>query len=217
MSMALNVVPAPLSHQCRRVPGRAARLQAPALKGSRAISRRSVAVSAKIGVFYSTSTGNTEEIAEWFSDENDCEAAQDIGDIELSTLSEYDGFIIGAPTWHTGADVARSGTAWDDVLDEIAALDLSGKKAAIFGLGDSGAYGDYFCDSMEELYQTFKSAGCEIVGQTPTDGYTFTASKSVIDGKFIGCPFDSDNEADMSEERYAAFITTLKADGLIPA
>jgi len=176
-----------------------------------------VAVFAKIGVFYSTSTGNTEEIAEWFSDENDCEAAQDIGDIELSTLSDYDGFIIGAPTWHTGADAQRSGTAWDDVLDEIAALDLSGKKVAIFGLGDSGAYGDYFCDSMEELYQTFKSAGCEIVGQTPTDGYTFTDSKSVIDGKFIGCPFDSDNEADMSEERYAKFITTLKSDGLIPA
>ena len=29
------------------------------------------------------------------------------------------GIIVGAPTWNTGADEARSGTAWDDVLEEI--------------------------------------------------------------------------------------------------
>lgn len=32
-----------------------------------------------------------------------------------------------------------------------AGLDLSKQKVAVFGLGDSASYGDYFCDAMEEV------------------------------------------------------------------
>lgn len=34
-----------------------------------------------------------------------------------------DGLIVGAPTWNTGADEGRSGTAWDDVLVKIAGVE----------------------------------------------------------------------------------------------
>ena len=34
-----------------------------------------------------------------------------------------------------------------------AGLDLSGKPVAVFGLGDSVSYGEYFCDAMEEVYR----------------------------------------------------------------
>lgn len=44
---------------------------------------------------------------------------QDIGDVDVSSLATYDGLIVGAPTWNTGADSDRSGTAWDDVLGSI--------------------------------------------------------------------------------------------------
>ena len=37
----------------------------------------------------------------------------DIGDAD--GVDGYDSLIVGAPTWHTGADSERSGTAWDEV------------------------------------------------------------------------------------------------------
>lgn len=44
---------------------------------------------------------------------------QEIADADLSSLSDYDGLIVGAPTWNTGADTERSGTGWDNLLDDI--------------------------------------------------------------------------------------------------
>ena len=68
----------------------------------------------------------------------------DIADVAVSDLSSYDSLIVGAPTWHTGADEGRSGTAWDEAYGDIRSLDLSGKQVAVFGVGDSSAYGEYF-------------------------------------------------------------------------
>lgn len=47
-------------------------------------------------------------------------APQDIADVDVSSLASYDGLIVGAPTWNTGADSERSGTSWDDVLGKVA-------------------------------------------------------------------------------------------------
>ena len=44
---------------------------------------------------------------------------KDISDVDVSTLVEFDGLVVGAPTWNTGADSERSGTGWDDVLNDI--------------------------------------------------------------------------------------------------
>mmetsp|Transcript_56619 Transcript_56619/g.134879 ORF Transcript_56619/g.134879 Transcript_56619/m.134879 type:complete len:108 (+) Transcript_56619:443-766(+) len=41
-----------------------------------------------------------------------------------------------------------------------------------------------------------------------------TESKSVRDGKFLGLPLDQDNEADMSEERVADWVSQLKSEGM---
>ena len=72
---------------------------------------------------------------------------QDIGDMTPDSLMAFDGLICGAPTWHTGADSERSGTAWDEFLyGDLTSMDLKGKKVAIFGLGDQAGYGDNFCD-----------------------------------------------------------------------
>merc|ERR1711907_915019 len=175
----------------------------------KAASRRAAAVRmgvrAEVGLFYSTSTGNTEAAADWISQKFE-------GDI--SDLTGYSGLIVGAPTWNTGADEGRSGTAWDEVIDETKDLDLSGKKVAVFGCGDSSSYGDYFCDAIEEVYSAMKEAGAEMVGSVATDGYDFSESKSVIDGKFCGLPLDEDNESDMTEERVAAWCAQIAGEGL---
>ena len=104
----------------------------------------------------------------------------DIGDVDVETIKECDSLIIGAPTWHTGADSERSGTAWDEFLyGDLTALDLSGKKVAVFGMGDQAGYADNFCDAMDELASCFEKQGATIVGAWPTSGYEHEESKSV--------------------------------------
>merc|ERR1719240_2298379 len=115
-----------------------------------------------VGLFFSTQTGNTETAATQIAEAAGVEAS-DIGDEGAEDLTGYDGLIVGCPTWNTGADEYRSGTAWDDVIDEVKELDLAGKPVAIFGCGDSGAYGDNFCDGIEELHETFKAAGAKMI------------------------------------------------------
>jgi len=106
-----------------------------------------------IGLFFATQTGNTETVAGMIGEATGAEAT-DIGEIETEDLAGYDGLIVGCPTWNTGADEMRSGTAWDDVLEDIKGLDLAGKPVAVFGCGDSASYGDNFCDGIEELHET---------------------------------------------------------------
>ncbi|MFC4290744.1 flavodoxin FldA, partial [Neobacillus cucumis] len=137
-----------------------------------------------------------------------------VGDYGAEDLAEFDGIIVGCPTWNTGADEYRSGTAWDDLIDEIKDVDLSGKPVAVFGVGDSGSYGDNFCDGIEELNSTFAAAGAKLIGYVDSSNYAHSESKSDQGGKFLGCPFDEDNESDQSEERAAAWVEQLKKEGM---
>merc|ERR1711924_446293 len=186
----------------------------------KAASRRSASVRmgarAEVGLFYSTSTGNTEAAADWIKQKFGGEITDptDIGEVDLSDLEGYSSLIVGAPTWNTGADEGRSGTAWDEVIEEIKDLDLSGKKVAVFGCGDSSSYGVYFCDAIEEVYSAMKDAGATMVGFVDPSGYDFAESKSVIDGKFCGLPLDEDNESDMTEDRVAAWCEQISGEGL---
>merc|ERR1712151_1437366 len=166
-----------------------------------------------VGVFFSTQTGNTETVAEMIGEAAGVEPTE-IGEIDMEDLAGYDGLIVGCPTWNTGADEMRSGTSWDDLLEDIKALDLSGKTVAVFGCGDSGSYGDNFCDGIEELHDTFEAAGAKLIGYVDSSGYTHSESKSEKAGQFLGCPFDEDNESDQSEERAAAWVAQLKKEGM---
>jgi flavodoxin I len=164
-------------------------------------------------VYYSTSTGNTETVAAYIADAAGLEA-EEIGDASNSDVEGMDGIIVGAPTWHTDADTERSGTTWDDWLySTLPDLDLSGKKVAVFGVGDQQSYNDYYCDAAGELYDLFEAKGCTMVGMTSTDGYDHSASKAEKDGKFVGLMCDEDNQYDMSEDRAKAWVEQLKSEG----
>merc|ERR1712224_349736 len=142
---------------------------------------------------YSTTTGNTETAAGYIAAATGLEAV-DIGDVDVETIKECDSLIIGAPTWHTGADSERSGTAWDEFLyGDLTGLDLKGKKVAIFGMGDQAGYADNYCDAMDELAECFSKQGAEIVG---------------------AWPFDEDNQPDMSEERAKKWVAQIKGEGI---
>ncbi|MCP4881298.1 MAG: flavodoxin FldA [Gammaproteobacteria bacterium] len=170
-----------------------------------------------VGIYFATTTGKTEDIAErlhgLLSGANDPKDLADVSDV--SEFTGLDGLICGVPTWNTGADSERSGTAWDSLLEEVDGLDLSGKQVAIFGLGDSSTYTENFCDAMEEVHSHFKKAGATMVGYVSKDNYTFEESKSVIGDSFCGLPLDEDSESDLTDERLANWAEQLKSE--IPA
>jgi len=109
-------------------------------------------------------------------------------------------------------DEERSGTAWDSILEDIGELSLSGKKVAIFGLGDSSTYTENYCDAMEELHSYFIKAGAEMVGYVDKSSYTFDESKSVIGESFCGLPLDEDSESDLTDSRLETWASQLKGE-----
>lgn len=164
--------------------------QPPRASSSSAVARSKVQLNA-VGIFYATTTGNTETIAGYIQEAAGTDSIYDIGDVSDEEFSSFEGLVIGAPTWHTGADEMRSGTSWDDFLyTNLPNMDLAGKKVAIFGVGDQGSYSDNFCDAAGELYDCFTARGAEVIGFTSTDGYDHDDSKAIRDGKFCGAMFD---------------------------
>ena len=178
-----------------------------------------------IGLYFGTQTGKTETVCGYIKDEfGDAVAnAIDVSKKDLADFPNFDGLICGIPTWNTGAETLRSGTAWDELLEDIPDLDLKGKPVAIFGLGDSVGYGEDFVDAMEELHRYFEKAGAKMVGYVPIEGYTFTKSRCLIphlneitppeDGeKFCRLPVDEDSEGELTEERVKNWCTQLKSE-----
>ena len=167
-----------------------------------------------VGIYFATTTGKTEDVAERLHGIlNSANEPKDLADLQnVSEFETLDGIICGVPTWNTGADSDRSGTAWDTMLEEIGNLNLSGKKVAIFGLGDSSTYTENFVDAMEELHSFFKKAGADMVGYVSKEEYTFDDSKSVYGNFFVGLPLDEDSESDLTDGRLSNWASQLKRE-----
>merc|ERR1719313_3224894 len=112
-----------------------------ALDGARAGCRGQSACVRAVGLLFGTQAGKTEEAAGEIAGLTGLEA-QDIGDVAAADLAGFDGIIAGVPTWNTGADEQRSGTVWDDYLEELhSTFEAAGAKMC--GYTDSGNYADF--------------------------------------------------------------------------
>lgn len=164
----------------------------------------------KIGVFYGSTTGNTESVANLIAGKLGVAAADvhDIGKVTKELAESYDALILGSSTWGAG-DMQDD---WYDGVKVLKEANLSGKIVALFGLGDSDSYSDTFCDGMGGIYEELKGSGCKFVGTVPTDGYTYDDSTSVVDGKFVGLALDETNESDKTEERVDKWVNEIKPE-----
>lgn len=159
----------------------------------------------KIAIVYGTSTGATEGVASKIQKEIGGGDIFDVVKVTVDTLKPYDFLILGASTTGYG-DLQDD---WDTFLPKLEAFDFSGKKVALFGLGDSSSYSDTFANGMGAIYNAIKDKA-EIVGSVSTDGYTFDVSEAVVDDKFVGLALDEDNEFDQTDARVAEWIKDLK-------
>ncbi|PSM51629.1 flavodoxin [Campylobacter blaseri] len=160
----------------------------------------------KIAIVFGSSMGNTENAANLVKEKLGIELdVLNVADIDAKTLNEYDKLICGTSTWNAG-DMQDD---WDEFNFE--ALDLSGKTIAVFGVGDSDAYADEFCDGMAKLYHKLKEAGGNMVGAVSADGYSFEESEAIDEnGDFVGLPLDYDNEEEKNDERISLWIEQIK-------
>ena len=97
-------------------------------------------------------------------------------------------------------------------MPRLEEADLSGKKIALYGLGDQVRWPLHFVDAMGELYKLLKSRGYDTVAKVPVEGYTFDESEAVVDGKFAGLPVDEDFQPDMTDERVKNWVGMLRKE-----
>ncbi|OKH54537.1 flavodoxin [Calothrix sp. HK-06] len=195
-------------------------------------------MSAKIGLFYGSTTGNTDAIAELIRNEFGK------GLIDLHCMAEateqdfadYDNLIIGSPTWGFG----KLQHDWEIFFPKLDDINFRGKKVAYFGLGDQVEYPRNFVDAMGILAAKITSLGGIRVGSWSTEGYQFEESKALINfkpvelsngsialvesqvihvsngvrasiqGDFVGLAIDEDNQPELSIERIRVWVAQIK-------
>ena len=162
----------------------------------------------KIAILYGSSGGNTESVAKKIQKLFDGGAdLYNVASVKLEEIKPYPYLILGTST--TG--VGELQDDWASFLPTFAKADFSGKKVAIFALGDSVSFSNTFAESMRVIYDAIKDK-VEIVGQVPDEGYTYEESNAVIDGKWVGLPLDEDNEYDLTDERLSKWVEELKKE-----
>ena len=163
----------------------------------------------KTGIFYGSSTGTCEDLANQIADKMGV-ASSDVysaNKMSADLVKEYDLLILGTSTWGDG----ELQDDWYDGIKVLKSADLSFKSIALFGCGDSESYCDTFCDGMGILYEDLKDSGCSFIGnKVGTDGYSFSSSIAVVNGAFVGLALDEVNESDKTAERIDNWTAELK-------
>ena len=160
----------------------------------------------KVHVIYGSTTGMTETVAQRIAADfgttavNVATAGADAFDAEL--------VILGSSTWGCGDpqdDWAATGVA------QLEAADWTGKKVAVFGLGDAQGFADTFCDAMADLAQKAVAKGATLVGTLPLDAFPGASSRIVDGDRLVGLALDETNEADKTDARLAAWEVAVRA------
>jgi len=164
----------------------------------------------KTAIIYSFNTKKTGKVADQIKE---AFASEDIDMVNAEDLTEekflsYDQMILGVPTWFDG----ELPNYWDEFVPAIEDLDLSGKKIALFGLGDQKGYPENFLDAVGILGKILEEQGATLVGFTSTEGYEFESSAAERDGKFMGLAIDYENQGTKNKERIPAWVEQLRKE-----
>ncbi|MCG8351262.1 MAG: flavodoxin [Chloroflexales bacterium] len=164
--------------------------------------------SSTVGLFYGSTTGFTEMVAERLA-----ELWQETGQAPLAPINithmadaqqlvAYDRLLLGIPTWNIG----QLQDDWEIVLPELDKLDFSGKQIAIFGVGDARGYPENFLDAVGMLGAKLRERGAQLVGCWPVEGYDFEASKALEGGRFMGLGIDEISQPEQTDARLQQWI-----------
>ncbi len=160
-----------------------------------------------IGIFYGSSTGNTESLANEIAARLGVSPSDvyNVGSASADAVAAYDTLLLGSSTWGVG-DLQDD---WESFVGKLAKENLSGKKVGFFGCGNSGSFPDTFCDALGIIRDELSGTGCTFIGNMDASGYPVTDSRAFDGGNVIGLLAD-DDEPDKTEERTEAWVQTIK-------
>ena len=164
-----------------------------------------------IGIFYGSTTGNTEGVAKLIGKKLSVSSDDiiEVGSATPEMLQHYDVLILGSSTWGAG-DLQDD---WEGFVGKLEKMDLGGKQVAVFGTGDSSSYSDTFCDAIATIADAAQKAQAQLIGnQVDASDYNFDESTACVDGMFCGLPIDEDNESRQTEERVSKWVDELKKE-----
>ncbi len=170
-----------------------------------------VAFAGRVGLFYGSSTGITEYIAEevqatWSNAGKEPIKSINIGDVkDISQLLAFDYLILGISTWNIG----QLQDDWEIVFPQLDNLDFTDKKVAIFGVGDQEGYADNFLDAVGILGKKMMECGADLVGFWYDEHYQFRESTALVGGKFMGLGIDDRNQAKLTSSRIENWVAQI--------
>ena len=170
----------------------------------------------KAALLYGSTTGRTAAVAELVRRELGPEVVQQCADLrscDAEALRGWDLLVLGAPTWYVGG----LQDDWERIAQELSRVDLSRTRVALFGLGDQEDFPDHFVDALGVLAELLEARGARIdLGSWPTDGYRFSCSRAVREGRFCGLALDEANQPALTASRVAAWCAQLRAELGLP-
>ena len=136
-----------------------------------------------------------------------------INEATAADLERYDTIIfgistIGRDTW----DQKFGNIDWSRFMPIISAFNFTGKKVAVFGLGDHITYAYHFVNSMGILAKEVVKNGGELLGKVSAEGYDFQDSEALEGGLFLGLPVDEDFEPELTDGRLNVWINQLNQE-----
>jgi flavodoxin I len=174
---------------------------------------------AKVGVFFGTDTGNTRRIAKDIATALTSTIAAkpvNIRNANVVDMLAYDTLILGTPTYGEGQlpglSTGNATESWEEFLPTLAGQNFSGKKVAIYGLGNQKSYPEEFVDAMFYLYEQFQQCGATMIGAWDIEGYNFQSSKAVVDKRFVGLALDHENQKELTPQRLDTWLKILALD-----
>lgn len=136
----------------------------------------------------------------------------DVASFDITRLDEFENVIIGSAT--VGAENwrdTRDNNKWNEFFVKAAAIDLSGKKVAAFGLGNQILYPEHFVDSLGYMKTEVEKRNGRLLGAWPDKGYDYTDSEGVANGYFFGLALDQDQQPELTDSRIREWVKLLSA------
>lgn len=172
-------------------------------------------MSNNIGIFFGTDTGTTRLIAKKIAKKIGEVASKplNVNRVTIDDLLQYDALILGTPSYGEGempgiATGVKDGS-WQEFAPQFAGADFTGKVVALYGLGNQEKYPERFADGLYQLYELFTHCGATIIGDWSTEGYEFSKSKAVLDGRFVGLVIDNNSQGMLTEARLDAWVEQI--------
>lgn len=164
----------------------------------------------KIGLFYGgSSKGSTRKVAEKIREAIGAELVDihNIADADTKLVGKYGLLILGTSAWGIG-DMHRD---WEVFIDRFTDIDFTGKKIALFGLGDQKTYPESFADGMGTIFCRLPDKSI-VVGYWPTEGYHYYFSLAENEGRFVGLVIDEDTQSELTDERISRWTSQVKKE-----